>query len=77
MLFLTPIDSNYLAKKGYAIMSYITKTVEHGMLSFTTIRFPVFCVVSTSRLIWYFFKTPLYLSMFILFLVFAFTFSFF
>jgi len=61
MLFLTPINSNFMSLKAFSFMRSFTKTVEHGLLPHLTIAFPLVSVFSTSRLIWYFFKSPLYL----------------
>ncbi len=51
IIFLTPINSNFLSKKSYAIITNITKTLEHGLLTEVSLKFPLLSVISFSRLV--------------------------
>lgn len=50
MLFLTPINSNFMSLKAFGFTRYFTKTIEHGLLPHFTISFPLMSILSTSRL---------------------------
>lgn len=69
MLFLTPINSNLVSLRAFGIMRSLTKSVEHGLLPHLTISVPLMSVLSVSRVMWYMFKSPLYLVLWFLLLM--------
>ena len=61
MLFLTNLNSNFFSMGSISSAKFLTKTVEHGILSSTSIGFPHLSIVTQSKVFWVFLKSPLYM----------------
>jgi NADH-ubiquinone oxidoreductase chain 5 len=65
MLFLSEVNSKFFSTKRFALIKVLTKTVEHGALSHFSLDISRLSVISISRLMWVFLKSPIYMTLFV------------